>query len=172
MLYFVIVLLPRPVGRGGSRGFKRTPLFTSNRFYIHCLTVHFKCPTVWKSHCYWESLLSKRVWLQLCEFVHGGPARNAHVSYLCRCEWKDAHKCIHKSLVQALESCPSSDVTPPAVLPTLVRTFSRGNSKSTGLANIHGQPKIGCNIAASHVATTALLLSQNSLRSNLRASNF
>ena len=25
----------RPVGRGGSRGFERTPLLTSKRFYIH-----------------------------------------------------------------------------------------------------------------------------------------
>ena len=35
---------------------------------------------------------------------------------------KDAriNACINKSLVQALESCLSSDVTPPAVLPTLV----------------------------------------------------
>ena len=35
---------------------------------------------------------------------------------------KDArvNTCVNKSLVLALESCPSSDVTPPAVLPTLV----------------------------------------------------
>ena len=32
----------------------------------------------------------------------------------------DTHKYVHKqSLVQAIESCPSSDVPPPAVLPTL-----------------------------------------------------
>ena len=36
--------------------------------------------------------------------------------------WKDAREytCINESLVLALESCPSSDVTPPAVLPILV----------------------------------------------------
>ena len=39
--------------------------------------------------------------------------------------------CINKSLVLALESYPSSDVTPPAVLPT----FFCGNSKSAGLAS-------------------------------------
>ena len=44
---------------------------------------------------------------------------------------------VHKSLVQALESWPSSDVTPPAVLPTLVLIFARGNSKSAGLANAY-----------------------------------
>ena len=36
----------RPVGRGGSRGFGRTPLLASKRFHMHRLTVHFKCPTV------------------------------------------------------------------------------------------------------------------------------
>ena len=38
----------RPVGRGGSRGFARTPLFTSKIFYIHRLSVYFKCPIVLK----------------------------------------------------------------------------------------------------------------------------
>ena len=46
MLVFLI-RLTRPVGRGGSRGFARTPLLASIRFYIHGLTVHFKCPTIW-----------------------------------------------------------------------------------------------------------------------------
>ena len=41
--------------------------------------------------------------------------------------------CVNKLLVQALESCPSSDATPPAVLPTSVP--SRENSKSAGIAN-------------------------------------
>ena len=36
----------RPVGREGSRGFARTPLLVSERFYIHRLTLHFKYPTV------------------------------------------------------------------------------------------------------------------------------
>ena len=40
--------------------------------------------------------------------------------------------CVNKSLVQALESCPSSDTTPPAVLPNFVH--SRENSKSAGIA--------------------------------------
>ena len=45
--------------------------------------------------------------------------------------------CINKSLVQAFRSCPSSDVSPPAVLPTLVCTFSPLNSRSAGLANAY-----------------------------------
>ena len=36
----------RPVGRGDSTGFARAPLLTAKRFYIHRLTVHFKCPTI------------------------------------------------------------------------------------------------------------------------------
>ena len=39
---------------GGSRGFARTPLLISKRFYIHRLAVHFKCPTVRK----WSSSLA------------------------------------------------------------------------------------------------------------------
>ena len=34
-----------------------------------------------------------------------------------------ANTCVNKSLVMALESCPSSDVTPPAVLPTLMSSL-------------------------------------------------
>ena len=30
----------RPVGRGGSRGFERTPLLASRRFYIHCFLLN------------------------------------------------------------------------------------------------------------------------------------
>ena len=42
--------------------------------------------------------------------------RNAPGSCLRHC---DERTRANKSLVMALESCPSSDVTPPAVLPTL-----------------------------------------------------
>ena len=44
--------------QGGSRGFARTPLLTSKRFYVHHLTVHFKRPTVWKRS---SSLLLSRI---------------------------------------------------------------------------------------------------------------
>ena len=76
-----------------------------------------------------------------------------------------------KLLVQPLKCCSFSDVIPPTVLPTLVCTFSRGNLRLSKC--IRGQPKLGCNTySASHVATTALLLSKNVLRSILRASDF
>ena len=62
----------------------------------------------------------------VCEFVHGGPARNTHVTCLRPC---DERTRINKSLVQALESCPSSDVTLPAVLPTLVPPLGKIRSQ-------------------------------------------
>ena len=47
--------------------------------------------------------------------------RGTRVSCLHRCgERTRVNTCVNKSLVQALESCPSSGVTPPAVLPNLV----------------------------------------------------
>ena len=51
--------------------------------------------------------------------------------------------CVNKLLVQALENCPSSDATPPAVLPSLV--LSCENLKSGGLANANMEAKIECN---------------------------
>ena len=84
----------------------------------------------------------------LYEFVHGGPARNARVSWLRRCDERTrVNTSVNKSLVQALESCPSSDAN--------LSTFSRENSKSAGLANayMHGSQKLDailrepCNMA-------------------------
>ena len=50
-----------------------------------------------------------------------GPARNARLSCLRRCDERThINTCVNKSLVQVPESCPSSDVSPPAVLPTSV----------------------------------------------------
>ena len=57
----------------------------------------------------------------------------------------------------------SADTISPSVTSTAVLLFSCGNLMSAGLANAYMD---------SYVATTALLLSQNGLRSNLRASNF
>ena len=34
--FCVVHMKCRPVGRGGSRGFARTPLLAPKRFYIHC----------------------------------------------------------------------------------------------------------------------------------------
>ena len=50
---------------------------------------------------------------------------------------------------------------------------SHGNSISPGLANVHiWTGKRWMQYSASHLATAAVLLSQNSLRSHLRASSF
>ena len=84
----------------------------------------------------------------ICEFVHGGPARNARVSCLRR--WDErTHEitCVNKSLLQTLENCPSSEVTPCTCCSANISTFSRENSKSAGFNSkcIPGQLKIGCN---------------------------
>ena len=70
--------------------------------------------------------------------------------------------CVIYPQVQALE-CPSSDVTPPAVLPT--------SQPASWLSKcIHGQPRIGCStpraIRYSYYGPASV---PNGLRSNLRA---
>ena len=71
----------------------------------------------------------------VCKFVHGGPAQNACVSCLHRCdEWTSVITCVNKSLVQALTSCPS-EITPCTCCSANLSTFSRENSKSAGLVN-------------------------------------
>ena len=121
-VYWKFILF-RPVGRGGSRGFARTPLFTSKRFYMHRLTVHFKCPTVWKwstslaaienHRCPNESDYSYASFFVEDQRGTGGCLRHCD-------ERTRVNTCVNKSLVLALQSCLSSDVTPPAVLLTLV----------------------------------------------------
>ena len=66
-------------------------------------------------------------------------------SCLRRCDERThVNTCVNKSLVQALESCPSSDVTPCTCCSANLSTFSRVNSKSAGLYSkcIHGQAKL------------------------------
>ena len=93
------------------QGFAQTPLLTSKRFSIHPLTIHFKCPTVWK----WSTslvLLLRITAVQtslvvLREFVHRGPARNMCIS--CSCCWDERtciNTCINTSQVRAPKSCP------------------------------------------------------------------
>ena len=60
--------------------------------------------------------------------------RGTRVSCLRRCDERmRVNTCVNKSLVQALESCPSSATFCSANL----STFSYGNSKSAGLANAY-----------------------------------
>ena len=86
----------RPVGRGGSRGFVRTPLLASKRFYMYRLTVHFECPTVRNWFSSFHAIETHR---RPKKFVHGGPARNPRVSCLRRCnERTHVNTRINKSL--------------------------------------------------------------------------
>ena len=76
--------------------------------------------------------------LGVCEFVHRRPARNARITCLRRCDERTRIiTCVNKSLVHALESCPSSEVTPRTCCSANLSTFSRENSKSAGLVNAY-----------------------------------
>ena len=108
--------------------------------------------------------------MQLYKHAHGGPAQNVHAKTVYPVAMKiktHVNTCIITSLVQVLKSCLSS-----AVLPTF-STFSHGNSMSACLANAYTWPaKNWMQYSARHAAITALLLSHNCLRSNLKAFNF
>ena len=86
--------------------------------------------------------------VELCEFVHGKLwAQNTSVIGLRHCDERTrVNICKNKSLFQVFESSP---VVLLVMLPTCCSakhsTFSHRNSKSAGLANAHGQPKIWCN---------------------------
>ena len=126
--------------------------------------VHFEYPTVWKwstslaamenHHC---PNVSGCDYMQYASSFHGGPARNV-ASFPDEklggaWEWGYAERarklftplwwrtrvitCVNKSLVQALESCPSSEVTPCTCCSANLSTFSRENSKSAGLVNAY-----------------------------------
>ena len=94
-----------------GRGVRLNPSFDFQKIYTHLLTVHFKCPP-------FESgplVLITTVQMSLVAATRvcsWRPAWNAHISCLCRCdESTRVNTCVNKLLVQALESCPSSDVT-------------------------------------------------------------
>ena len=73
-----------------------------------------------------------------CEFVHGRPAWYTDVSCLCcRNERMCVNTCVNKSLVQALESCPSNDVTLCICCFANLSNFSCENSNSAGLVNTY-----------------------------------
>ena len=101
----------RPVGRGGSRGFARTPLLAPKRFYIHCYSTfwvpyrstslaaieNYRCPS--KSGCSYAGLF--------LEDQHR--TRSRKLFTLLR--WKLSirpriNTCGNKLLCQALESSP------------------------------------------------------------------
>lgn len=96
--------------QGNSRGFTRTPFLASKRFYIHRSTVHFECPTVWN----WSSSLDA---IENHRRPHNQRGMRARISCLRRC---DEGRNVTISAAQEFTNCLPSDVTTPAVLPTLV----------------------------------------------------
>ena len=109
----------------------------------------------------------------VCEFVHGRPVRNARISCFCRCDERThVNTCVNKSLVQVLESCPSSDFIPCTCCSANFSTFSRENLKSAGLVSAYMDSQKLDAILREPCSYYGRLLSQNGLRRELRASNF
>ena len=141
--------MSRPVGRGGSSGFERTPLLASRRFIYTALTVHFKCPTVRK----WSTSSLTAIENHRCPSKSGcsyaglrTSAERARVNCLRRCDERPrVNTCGNKSLCQALESSPVVLLlmSHPTYCSATLSTFSRGNLKPTGLANACRTAKIG-----------------------------
>ena len=111
-----------------------------------------------------------------CELIHGRPARyytGTRVSCLRRCDERTRillNTCVNKSPVQTLESCPSSDA--PTVLPTLVPSLVKIRSHA-GLVNVYmDSQKLDAILREPYSYYSCASVSQNGLRSNLRASNF
>ena len=96
------------------------------------------------------------------------------VSCLRRCDERTRiNTCVNKSLVQTLESCPLSDAS--ACCSANLSTFSRENSKSCWLIKcIHAMDsqKLDALLREPYSYYGCASVSQNGLRSHLRASNF
>ena len=138
-------------------GFAQTPVLAFKRFYMPRLAIHFKCLTVITGALALLPLLS----IQASVFVYGGPA--------------DTYS-LYISLSSSSFSVFSAyyfTICHPTCCSVNQRNFSHGNSMSAGLADVHiWTGKNWMQYYAGHVATMSLLLSQNGLKSNLRASNF
>ena len=85
--------IPRPVGRGGSRGFARTPLLELQKIFMYTSKLHILSILPLESGplvslllritAVQTSLVAATV-VRVCSC--GGPARNARVSCLRRCD--------------------------------------------------------------------------------------
>ena len=134
----------RPVGRGGSRGFERTHLLTSKRFYIHLQTVHFSYPTI----CPLVSLLLRITAVQtsLVAATVPGCASSFMGEHVYSPAMTRVITCVNKWLVLAVESCPSSEFTPCTCCSANLSTFSREKFEISWPSKcIHRQLKFGCN---------------------------
>ena len=86
----------------GSRGFEQTPLLASKWFYTYCFKLYILSALLFEGGpC--TSLANHRrpnglvAAIELCKFVHDGPAWNAHLSCLGHCDERNhLHKCVNK----------------------------------------------------------------------------
>ena len=108
-------------GRGRSRGLERTPPLTSKRSKLSIPP--FESGPLVSLLLRITAVQTSLVVATVCEFVHGGPARNARV--ITRA---------NKLLVQALRSCPSEVTSCTCCSANLT---SRENSKSAALVNAY-----------------------------------
>ena len=152
--YFLLFgLWPQPPavrrreGGGGFEGVCSNPPLASKKFYAHRLAVHFKCPTIWKCS---NSLAAIE--------NHHCPNKSGYSYWAGR-------MCTHKLFT------PQRSRVHHAVLPAMVPSLVEIRSHLAQQMHTWTAKKKWMQYTASHVATTALFLSQNCLRSNLRASN-
>ena len=117
--------------QGGVRGVRTNPPFDLQKILyapLNCtFQVSYRLSTslaaIENHRCPNESGCSYST--GVCEFVHGGPSRNARVTSLRRCDERTrVITCVNKLLVHALESCPSSEVTPWTSYSANLSTFS------------------------------------------------
>ena len=163
----------RPVGRVGLRGLARTFLLASKRFYTSCsymfviplpfvndplallplriTAVHLASHTL----CFWGSMSPGYI-VCLCSHYMNLATPNLMAMALFQ---------------QSLQTI-SPTVTPHAVLPTVQYLLSYKCDVSWHIKCSYCVERNWMHFSMRHVATTALLLLQNSLRSNLRAFNY
>ena len=92
----------KPIGRWGSRGFEQTPLLASKRFYTYCFKLYILSALLFEGGpC--SSLANHRrpnglvAAIELCKFVHDGPAWNVRLICLGHCDERNhVHKCVNK----------------------------------------------------------------------------
>ena len=133
----------RPIAReGGSRGFEvvcsNPPFLASKRFYMHRLTVHFKCPTVWN----WSTSLDA-----IENYCRQNNSSCSYASLLMEDQrgiCARINTCINKLLFQALTMVFL--VMSPHLLFSQLWYFLSGKFEASWLSKCTcGQPKIGCN---------------------------
>ena len=131
----------RPIDRGGGgfEGVRSNPPFCLQKI-LYTPPVHFKSPMFESGPLVSLLLRITTVQTSLVAAMRAVCSRITSAErmrkLLHRCDERTSvYTCINKSLFQALKSCPSSGVTPCTCCSVNLSTFSRGNSKSAGIAN-------------------------------------